>query len=278
MNSWKKIIVLLFVLSLTGCALSPKTESTKIASDNLLEKQLTALEDALEKSPRGLRNLVYVGSAQHSQSLAFQRDVLLVKRRLQEINSKVQTIILSNEIQTNQLTYPFATLNSLNLVFSRLATLSQKYPLTVVFLVSTHGNVDVLASNIANQSYPSIQSKHLRSWLDALDKTPTVVILSACFSGSFLPPLDNGQRLLLTAAAANRSSFGCAYQDENTYFVGALFGPAFDPSKTWGQNFDSAKVLIEKKEAAMKLGPASNPQGSFPVSFAGISIADFIKP
>ena len=281
LNLSKIIAAGLLLSQLIGCALSPKTANSRIVSDDLLAKQLVVVEQALAKLPQGERTVLYIGSAQHSQSLAFQGDVLLAQKQLKAINPKLQSIILSNEIQTSQLIYPFATLHTLTQTFDRVAELSKKYPLKVVVLISTHGNVDVLSSTVANESYTHIQSKHLQPWLDALGNTPTAVILSACYSGSFLPALsrlDNGQRLVLTAAAANRNSFGCAYQSENTHFIGALFGPEFDPGKTWQHNFDAAKLTIEKKEIALGLAPASNPQSSIPAGLAQVSVADFIKP
>jgi hypothetical protein len=47
---------------------------------------------------------------------------------------------------------------------------------------------------------------------------PTVVIVSACYSGVFVPALKAPNRIVLTAAAADRSSFGCGETDKYTYF------------------------------------------------------------
>lgn len=47
---------------------------------------------------------------------------------------------------------------------------------------------------------------------------PTVVVVSACYSGVFVPALQAPNRIILTAAAADRSSFGCGESDRYTYF------------------------------------------------------------
>jgi hypothetical protein len=47
---------------------------------------------------------------------------------------------------------------------------------------------------------------------------PTVVVVSACYSGVFVPALKAPDRIVLTAAAADRSSFGCGEADRYTYF------------------------------------------------------------
>src|SRR5207302_1931394 len=59
--------------------------------------------------------------------------------------------------------------------------------------------------------------------LDAmLDKScgarPTVVVISACFSGVVVPTLARGNRMILTAARPDRSSFGCGESDKYPYF------------------------------------------------------------
>src|SRR5450432_829432 len=43
---------------------------------------------------------------------------------------------------------------------------------------------------------------------------PTVVIISACFSGVFVPALAGPNRMVLTAARPDRSSFGCGEADK----------------------------------------------------------------
>ena len=270
-------LLLTLSLALGGCALSPKKIESRNASDALLAQQFVAVEAGLKNQTPGERTLVFVGSAQHSQSLAFQRDVLLVEQRLKAINPRLQSIILSNQLSST-LTYPFATVETLNHTFKRLSAWSEKYPLTLLVLISTHGNVDVLSSNIANEYFPPVRPSNLRNWLDTLGDTPSTVILSACYSGSFLPMITDKPRIVLTSAAANRNSFGCNYSSDNTYFISALFGDSFDAGKTWKANFDTARSAIEKREQAMRLAPSSNPQHYIPVNVEDKSISELLKP
>ncbi len=147
----------------------------------------------------------------------------------------------------------------------------------LLVLITTHGNVDVLSSNVANEYYMPVRSSQLRPWPDALGDTPTALILSACFSGSFVPPLAAANRMVLAAAAADRHSFGCNYESDNTHFIGELFGNGFDPVTTWQQNFDRTCQDIQNKEEAMRLAPPSNPQSSIPEAWAVPTVADFLK-
>jgi hypothetical protein len=47
---------------------------------------------------------------------------------------------------------------------------------------------------------------------------PTVVVVSACFSGVFVPALAGPNRFVLTAARSDRTSFGCGQADRYTFF------------------------------------------------------------
>jgi len=271
-------LLALLALFLNACALSPKKEETRIASDELLARQMASVEKYLQTEGVGKNTVLYVGSAQHSQSLAFERDVLLVQKRLKEINPALQSIILSNQLQSNQLVYPFATIHTLGQIFSRIAQWSKQYRLTMVVLISTHGNVGLLSSNIANDYFMAVQPQLLRHWLDSAADTPTVVILSACYSGSFIPVLSSSQRIVMTSAAADRNSFGCSYRDDNTYFISNLFGKPVDSRQSWRQLFEQARIGVEAQEKSMGLSPSSNPDINAAGQLSNLTIGEMLRP
>lgn len=52
----------------------------------------------------------------------------------------------------------------------------------------------------------------------ACPKRPAVVVISACYSGVYVPYLKAPNRFVMTAAAKDRSSFGCGAADRYTFF------------------------------------------------------------
>ncbi len=88
---------------------------------------------------------------------------------------------------------------------------------------------------------------------------PAVIVVSACYSGVFVPYLKAVDRIVLTAAAADRSSFGCGETDKYTYFdtcaVEAL--PGAGDFETFGQR---AIACVRAREAKEKVDLPSNPQ------------------
>ena len=72
---------------------------------------------------------------------------------------------------------------------------------------------------------------------------PTVVIVSACHSGIFLTPaMRRPNRVVLTAAAAARVSFGCGAGDQYTYYDQCLL-QQFDGATTWRALATAARAL-----------------------------------
>jgi hypothetical protein len=88
---------------------------------------------------------------------------------------------------------------------------------------------------------------------------PTVVVISACFSGVFVPQLSTSNRMVLTAARGDRSSFGCGESDKYPYFDACML-----ESLGKAQDFlalgRSAIACVARREKEEDLSPPSEPQ------------------
>ena len=102
---------------------------------------------------------------------------------------------------------------------------------------------------------------------------PTVVVVSACHRGVFLSSgMRQPNRIVLSAAAADRSSFGCGAGDQYTYFDQCLL-QQFDGAATWGQLAATTKSCVEALERKMGIRKPSMPQ-----TFIGSGVADLRLP
>jgi hypothetical protein len=90
---------------------------------------------------------------------------------------------------------------------------------------------------------------HLRSALSQAGIRNKVIIVSACFSGHFIMPFsaDPGA-LVLTAAAADKTSFGCEPSRDWTYFGDALFNHALRGGLSLMESYNDALSLISTWE------------------------------
>lgn len=88
---------------------------------------------------------------------------------------------------------------------------------------------------------------------------PTVAIVSACFSGVFVPALAAPNRMVLTAARPDRSSFGCGNTNRYPYFDECVLqvGPRARDFPALGE---AARECVAMREAAEGLSPPSEPQ------------------
>ena len=102
---------------------------------------------------------------------------------------------------------------------------------------------------------------------------PTVVVVSACHSGTFMTPdMRKPNRVILTAAAADRASFGCGTGDQYTYYDQCLL-QQFDGAATWRELAVATRACVEGLERRMGMRPPSQPQ-----LFVGAQVQDLRLP
>jgi hypothetical protein len=99
----------------------------------------------------------------------------------------------------------------------------------------------------------------LASMLGSVGVRHRIIIISACYSGVFLRPLANDDSLVITAADAKHSSFGCQDKVKWTYFGDAFFNTALRRTADLRQAFNEARAIVRQRELHYHLVP-SNPQ------------------
>lgn len=98
---------------------------------------------------------------------------------------------------------------------------------------------------------------------EILDRTcksrPTVVVVSACFSGVFIPDLARPNRMVLTAARPDRTSFGCG--EDNVY---PFFDDCFLQTMRGARDFQgvgkAVQACVAAREIKEGMQPPSEPQ------------------
>jgi hypothetical protein len=247
------------VACVVGCASTPYAGARKEKSDSLLRVQLLQAEQAAA-APTG--RILFAGFAMHSQSRAFRGDVVSAESWVRSIDPAAVVLKLNNPVEGQEADWPFATAENVATVLKKFAELARPQD-KVVILFSTHGSVDALSINFADTYYPHLDARWLNQHLAGLGRTPTLLLLSACHAGSFVPTVRAPSRVILAAAAANRSSFGCEFSSGNTFFIDALLNQTRGGEKSLIELMDAAKVIIDKRERDMGLAPPSRPQSAY---------------
>ena len=129
----------------------------------------------------------------------------------------------------------------------------------VLFIVLTsHGSPDGLAV-VAGRRQETLTPSRLADMLNATHVRYRAVVISACYSGVFIPRLANPNSLVVTAADANHSSFGCEDRAKWTYFGDAFFNVALRRTTRLRDAFALARALVGQREARNGFVP-SHPQ------------------
>jgi Peptidase C13 family len=128
----------------------------------------------------------------------------------------------------------------------------------VLFLILTsHGSPDGLAIK-AGRLTETLTPSRLAGMLEKTGVRHKVVVISACYSGVFIPRLANPDVLVITAADANHSSFGCQDKAKWTYFGDAFFNVALRQAVSLKDAFLDARSLVRERELREHFEP-SNP-------------------
>jgi hypothetical protein len=228
-----------------------------------LPRQPQLLQEALHAlAPQrpGVRDLYFVGFAGYGDQDVFRKEVERVRELFdQEFGTRGHSLVLVNSPVTLD-RYPLATLANLKTVLAALGKeLDPNEDVLFLFLTS-HGSPRTgVALRLNGRGLGDIAPRQLASVLAAAGIKNRVVVISSCFSGQFVPSLANDDSLVITAAAANRSSFGCATGAEWTYFGKGYFLDALPKQKKFIPAFYDARNLVGAREIWDQM-PPSQPQ------------------
>ena len=140
-------------------------------------------------------------------------------------------------------------------IYDALKDLAQHATAGCLVYFSSHGAPQgvVLDGHILP---PQVMDQMISS---ACGQRPTIVIISACFSGVFVPALADNNRMILTAARPDRSSFGCSESDKYPYFDACMLQqlPSAHDFVALGPAVQSC---VARKEVETGMHPASEPQ------------------
>jgi hypothetical protein len=102
---------------------------------------------------------------------------------------------------------------------------------------------------------------------------PTVVVVSACHSGTFLTArARQPNRIIVAAAAADRTSFGCGADNDYTYYD-QCFLQSLDGASTWRELAEATRSCVHTLEERLEVRRESRPQ-----IFVGAAVANLKLP
>lgn len=242
-----------------------KHEAALYQQARLLDRHL----DALQAQRSGVADLYFVGFAGYGWQDVFMKEVNTVRALFNSrFDTRGRSLTLINHAQSAATT-PLATTTALQATLARVGSLLDPDEDLLFLFVTSHGSGDPAYISVDHDSLQLTQltPTRLKAALDATPIKWKVIVVSACYSGSFIPPLRDDNTLIITASSADRNSFGCDDRNNLTDFGRAYFAEALTQTTSFTAAFELARKQIAAREAVAGLTP-SQPQMSLGKNFA----------
>lgn len=248
----------------------PRMELTQ----ELFEQQQAVWERTVEALPAGKpgqANVYGLVFAPYASEDVFLRESNMVTQVLEErFDARGRVIHLMNHATTAE-TLPWATPLNLRRAIAALAARMDRENDVLVIYLTSHGARDHrLAAAHWPLTVPWLTPEELREELDGAGIRHRVVAVSACYSGGWIEPLAGEDTLVMTAADATHTSYGCGRLSELTFFGRAMFDEQLRKTRSFEAAFAAAVPVIKQREIeGGKEDGFSNPQ---------ISVGEKIRP
>jgi hypothetical protein len=251
---------------------SPREASTAVSEDEVADREAALFEQAdrieavldtvnRDDSPRP--EAFFLGFAGVGDEKVFAQEIGLASSVLGErFDVGERSLLLINDERDLERA-PIASVSGLRYALSGLAD-RMDLDRDVLFLaISSHGSQDP-AIIVSNSQIP-LAALTPADLADALHDSQIqwrVIVISACYAGGFIDALRDPKTIIITAAAADRTSFGCSNDSDLTYFGEAFYRDALPRATSLRAAFEAAKIAIAEREKREGVTP-SEPQAYF---------------
>jgi hypothetical protein len=233
-----------FALLLPACA----------ADQNVAARDRELLQaDFASLAPQrpGQVDLYVVGFAGDSTENVFRNEVAyldtLMSRRF---GAQDRVVTLVNHIDSlTTAPRPLATLANLRIALQGVGKAMDRNDDVLLLYLTMHGTEDhELAVQLPPVLEEWITPPDLRAALDDAGIRNRVVVISACYSGGFVPALRSPGTMVITAARDDRTSFGCGSESDATWFGRAWLVDGLNDGSSFIAAYDIATDEISRWE------------------------------
>lgn len=217
---------------------------------------------ALAPQRPGRPDLYVLGFAGDGSEQVFENEVRFLRDlAVHRMDASGRVLLLANHpTQPPQRPLPRASLANLRAALKGLAATMDRDEDLLLFYVTTHGTAEhELLLRRPGAADVLVDAAQIRRALDAAGIRHRVIAISACYSGGLIRALQGPDTLLMTAARADRASFGCGNDSVATYFGRAWLVDGLNATLDFDAAFEQARAAIAARERADDLAP-SRPQ------------------
>ena len=232
-------------------------EDAFYAQNQVLTKSL----DAVQYGEFAQSHWYFLGVAGAGYQDVFKSEVERIKEQFDtRFGTFGRSLVLINN-PTTRTKIPIASRTSMDLALRRIGQQMNRESDVLFLYMTSHGLPNQFEMENAPIDLNDVDPKWLKETLDKAGIRWRVIVISACYSGSFVPALQDDNTLIITASAADRASFGCSNEADYTYFGRAFFDQAMREQTSVSAAFEQAKATVAQWESAQGF-EASEPQWS----------------
>jgi hypothetical protein len=235
---------------------APQAEQTLYGQFDLLDDAL----DAIEPGQSGITELFTISFAGDGTQEVFLNEANGADAVMAEaFGSGDHSLVLANS-QGHPQERPFATASALQRALAAMAERMNPDEDVLALVLSSNGTPDHrLVVSMPPYEFEDLTPERLRGLLDDAGIRYRVIVVSACYGGGYVDALAGDDTLVIAAAAADRTSFGCRDGTQWTDFGRAYFAEALTQTASFEGAFRLASQRIGAREAKEGLAP-SQPQ------------------
>lgn len=242
----------------------PETPMLKLSQDvfESQQRRLAAQLDAIAPERTGVVDMYAITFAPFADVDVFMRESAVVAGVMESrFDTRGRTLQLVNNIATVD-RFAWATPLNLKRSIDRMAQRMNRDEDILFLHLTSHGGSDGhLAAEFFPLTVDELTPQTLRRWLDEAGVRNRVISISACFSGSWVAPLASDGTLVMTAADADHTSYGCGSKSTLTFFGQAMYDEQLRHTWSFEDAHAASRKLIDQRErAAGKKDGYSNPQ------------------
>lgn len=238
---------------------------TLALSQELFEHQsrlLAAHLRDLRPGRAGAVELYAIAFAPYGDEDVFKREAALVDATMRDrFGADGRSVqLVSNPGTVREL--PWATPLNLQRAIERAAAAMNRDEDILFLHLTSHGARNgQLAASLDPLTVDSVTPQQLKAWLDGAGVRHRVISISACYSGSWIAPLADDNTLVMTAADADHTSYGCGRLSELTFFGRAMYAEQLRETRSFEAAHAQAREVIALREKEAGKGDGySNPQ------------------
>jgi hypothetical protein len=165
---------------------------------------------------------------------------------------------------------PRGSIDSLLLSIAHIAEVMDTEEDVLVLYTTSHGNKLGLAYHYGDSGYGILSPARLAGALEEVGIDRRILIISACYSGVFVPALASADTAILTAAASERNSFGCEAENDWTFYGDALINRAMRQPQDLAEVARMTSRMIAGWETQRRL------LASLPQSAIGSNVSEWL--